>query len=62
MFALYTWQDTPNFFGFMRRTYPLLGRFDTHDDAVSYAYNVCGFTNCNNFFVNYEDADNKDLS
>ncbi len=55
MFELRTWQDTPYFFGLlMHRTYPLLGVFNTWDDAASYAFNVCGFTDCNYFFINGE--------
>lgn len=58
MFVLYTWQDTPIYCGLlMRRTYPTLGKFDTYDDACGYAFNVCGFTTSDEFFINYEEED-----
>ena len=54
-FVLYTWQDTPIYCGLlMRRTYPVLGRFDTYNDACGYAFNVCGFATSNDFFINEE--------
>lgn len=63
MFVLYTWQDMPIYCGLlMRRTYPVLGTFDTHDDAVSYAHNVCGFTDSDNFFVTFEDIEELDTT
>ena len=57
MYVLYTWQDTPIYCGLlMRRTYPTLGMFDTYEDACGYAFNVCGFTTSDEFFINYEEG------
>ncbi len=51
-YILTTTQDTPYCFGLLsQRTYPILGVFDTRDDAHSYAHNVCGFATSAEFFV-----------
>jgi len=42
----------------MRRTYPVLGMFDTYDDACGWAFNVCGFTTSDEFFINFEEEAN----
>ena len=57
MFILYAVKDTPMWFGLRtRRTFPIVGSFDTWNDAVSYAYHVHGFTHCNQFFVSKEET------
>ena len=44
MFILTTILHTPVFFGLFYTTKEVeLGTFDTWNDAVGYAYNVCGF-------------------
>ena len=55
MYVLHTTQDTPIYCGLlMRRTYPVLGRFDSYDDACGYAFNVCGFATSHDFFIDVE--------
>lgn len=49
---LSTTQYTPQLFGlFYTKLEVLLGTFTTRDDAVGYAYNTCGFTDCTQFTV-----------
>ena len=56
MYVLYTWQDTSHYWGLItRRTYRVLGMFDTYNDACGWAFNCCGFKTSAEFFVDYDE-------
>ena len=56
MFILSTLYDQPIYYGLMTlHTRRVLGKFDTYNNACGYAFNVCGFTTSDEFYVDYED-------
>lgn len=51
VWVLYTTAKLPLFWCFYTTHKVELGRFYTYEDACGYAFNVCGFTTCDQFTV-----------
>ena len=52
IFSIYKRRST--LFGLRNARGAKLSEFDTYNDAVGWAYNNHGFTNCNQLIVNFE--------
>jgi len=51
MWGLYVQVEVPIFWFFSYTYEACIETFANRDDACGYAFNVCGFTNCNEFTV-----------